>query len=172
MSIVETFAEERRARLARIANRAVPQTVTLPPVVSKKYYKPTTPPAIIQDGVESLENEAAWSLAIMGLEDFTAPPKRLRIEEIQSVVALHYQMPRDDLLSQRRFKEILRARGVAIYLSRYLTLKSLPEIGRFFGGRDHATVLHSVRRVDERMQRDPEFADEVMFLWNKLKVRQ
>lgn len=170
MSYVETLHQERVDRLARIAARGLPEPKA---AFVKKYYKPSTPPAMLVEAAFGLGDEAAWAMAIMGLEDYSgAAPRRLRVEEIQSVVALHYRMARDDLLSERRFKELVRARAVAMYLARHLTLKSLPEIANFFGGRDHSTVLHAVRRVDERMRRDPEFYDTVMHLWNTLKARQ
>ena len=70
-------------------------------------------------------------------------PKRVKIEDIQRVVARQYNVSRSDLLSSRRTANVVRPRQVAMYLAKTLTLRSLPEIGRRFGGRDHTTVLHA-----------------------------
>ena len=77
-----------------------------------------------------------------------AEPKRVRIEDIQRVVARQYNVSRADLLSSRRTANVVRPRQVAMYLAKILTLRSLPEIGRRFGGRDHTTVLHAVRKIE------------------------
>src|SRR6201997_2975278 len=71
-------------------------------------------------------------------------PKRVKIEDIQRVVARQYNVSRSDLLSSRRTANVVRPRQVAMYLAKTMTLRSLPEIGRRFGGRDHTTVLHAV----------------------------
>ena len=75
-------------------------------------------------------------------------PKRVKIEDIQKLVASHYSVSRADILSSRRTATVVKPRQVAMYLSKTLTLRSLPEIGRRFGGRDHTTVLHAVRKIE------------------------
>ena len=75
-------------------------------------------------------------------------PKRVKIEDIQKLVASHYSVTRADILSSRRTATVVKPRQVAMYLSKTLTLRSLPEIGRRFGGRDHTTVLHAVRKIE------------------------
>jgi chromosomal replication initiator protein len=75
-------------------------------------------------------------------------PKRVKIEDIQRIVARQYNVSRADLLSSRRTANVVRPRQVAMYLAKTLTLRSLPEIGRRFGGRDHTTVLHAVRKIE------------------------
>ena len=75
-------------------------------------------------------------------------PKRVKIEDIQRVVARQYNVSRADLLSSRRTANVVRPRQIAMYLAKTLTLRSLPEIGRRFGGRDHTTVLHAVRKIE------------------------
>src|SRR5579863_7845351 len=80
--------------------------------------------------------------------------KRVRIEDIQRVVARQYNVSRADLLSSRRTANVVRPRHVAMYLAKVLTLRSLPEIGRRFGGRDHTTVLHAVRKIDAVIDSD------------------
>ena len=91
-------------------------------------------------------------------------PKRVKIEDIQRVVARQYNVSRSDLLSSRRTANVVRPRQVAMYLSKTLTLRSLPEIGRRFGGRDHTTVLHAVRKIEGLVGKDPVLADEVELL--------
>ncbi len=81
-------------------------------------------------------------------------PRRVRIEEIQRVVARHYNVSKADLLSSRRTRTIVRPRQIAMYLAKMLTPRSLPEIGRRFGGRDHTTVLHAVRKIEGLIQGD------------------
>jgi chromosomal replication initiator protein len=90
-----------------------------------------------------------------------AEPKRVRIEDIQRVVARQYNVSRADLLSSRRTANVVRPRQVAMYLAKVLTLRSLPEIGRRFGGRDHTTVLHAVRKIETLAGNDSAVADEI-----------
>src|SRR5690606_25236113 len=87
-------------------------------------------------------------------------PKRIRIEEIQRIVSRHYNVSRSDLLSNRRTRTIVKPRQVAMYLAKVLTPRSLPEIGRRFGGRDHTTVLHAVRKIEGLADTDPTLAQE------------
>lgn len=78
-----------------------------------------------------------------------AEPKRARVEDILKAVASHYDISRADIISQRRTANVVIPRQIAMYLAKTLTPRSLPEIGRRFGGRDHTTVLHAVRKIDE-----------------------
>ena len=98
-----------------------------------------------------------------------AEPKRVRIEDIQRVVARQYNVSRSDLLSSRRTANVVRPRQVAMYLSKILTLRSLPEIGRRFGGRDHTTVLHAVRKIEALTGNDAAFAEEIESLKRQLQ---
>lgn len=96
-------------------------------------------------------------------------PKRVKIEDIQRVVARQYNVSRSDLLSSRRTANVVRPRQVAMYLAKTLTLRSLPEIGRRFGGRDHTTVLHAVRKIEALVGKDVALADEVELLKRQLQ---
>ena len=98
-----------------------------------------------------------------------AEPKRVRIEDIQRIVARQYNVSRSDLLSSRRTANVVRPRQVAMYLSKILTLRSLPEIGRRFGGRDHTTVLHAVRKIEALTGNDTAFAEEIESLKRQLQ---
>ena len=91
-------------------------------------------------------------------------PKRVKIEDIQRVVARQYNVSRSDLLSSRRTANVVRPRQIAMYLAKTLTLRSLPEIGRRFGGRDHTTVLHAVRKIEGLVGNDVALADEIELL--------
>jgi len=91
-------------------------------------------------------------------------PKRVKIEDIQRIVARHYNVSRADVLSARRTATVVRPRQIAMYLAKILTLRSLPEIGRRFGGRDHTTVLHAVRKIDGLLKTDSALAEDVDLL--------
>ena len=91
-------------------------------------------------------------------------PKRVKIEDIQKLVASHYNVSRADILSARRTATVVRPRQIAMYLSKSLTLRSLPEIGRRFGGRDHTTVLHAVRKIEALCGKEITLAEEVELL--------
>jgi chromosomal replication initiator protein len=88
-------------------------------------------------------------------------PRRIRVEDILRIVAKHYGVSRADLLSSRRTANVVRPRQIAMYLAKTLTLRSLPEIGRRFGGRDHTTVLHAVRQIEGLVQGDKGLAEEI-----------
>jgi chromosomal replication initiator protein len=98
-----------------------------------------------------------------------AEPKRVRIEDIQRIVARQYNVSRADLLSSRRTANVVRPRQVAMYLAKVLTLRSLPEIGRRFGGRDHTTVLHAVRKIENLATSDTALAEEIEALKRQLQ---
>ena len=93
-----------------------------------------------------------------------AHDRRVTIEEIQKKVAEHYSIRLTDMSSARRARSVARPRQVAMYLAKQLTSRSLPEIGRKFGNRDHTTVMHAVSRVSELMERDGTFAEDVELL--------
>lgn len=90
--------------------------------------------------------------------------KRVRIEDIQKVVSRQFNVPRNDLLSNRRTRIIVRPRQIAMYLAKVMTPRSLPEIGRRFGGRDHTTVLHAVRKIEGMLAADQKLAHEIELL--------
>ncbi|MFG1378058.1 chromosomal replication initiator protein DnaA [Xanthobacter autotrophicus] len=105
-------------------------------------------------------------MAENAVKDLIRPtdPKRVRVDDILRVVAKHYNVSRADLLSQRRTATVVKPRQIAMYLAKTLTLRSLPEIGRRFGGRDHTTVLHAVRKIDGLVNADRALAEEIEVL--------
>lgn len=93
-----------------------------------------------------------------------ANDRRVTIEEIQKKVAEHFNIRVSDMHSARRARSVARPRQIAMYLSKQLTSRSLPEIGRKFGGRDHTTVMHAVKKVEELGLHDCDFAEDVELL--------
>lgn len=101
---------------------------------------------------------------ILGPVSRTGEPRRVRIEDIQRIVARHYNVSKTELLSNRRTRTIVKPRQVAMYLAKVMTPRSLPEIGRRFGGRDHTTVLHAVRKIEGLSGEDRQLAQEIELL--------
>ncbi len=98
-----------------------------------------------------------------------ANDRRVTIEEIQKRVAEHFNVRVADMHSARRARNVARPRQVAMYLSKQLTARSLPEIGRKFGGRDHTTVMHAVKKIEELKLTDSGFAEDVDLLRRMLE---
>jgi chromosomal replication initiator protein len=96
--------------------------------------------------------------------------RKVTIEEIIRKVAEHYNLRMADLISARRARVVARPRQIAMFLSKNLTSKSLPEIGRKFGGRDHTTVIHAVKKIEELKLVDVQIADEVEILRRTLEA--
>jgi chromosomal replication initiator protein len=99
-----------------------------------------------------------------------ANDRRVTIEEIQKRVAEHFNIRLADMHSARRARAVARPRQVAMYLAKQLTARSLPEIGRKFGGRDHTTVMHAVRKVEELRATDNSFNEDVELLKRMLEI--
>jgi chromosomal replication initiator protein len=96
--------------------------------------------------------------------------RKVTIEEIMRKVADHYCLRLGDMTSARRARQVARPRQVAMYLSKTLTSKSLPEIGRRFGGRDHTTVIHAVRKIEQLIDTDASIAEDVELLRRMLEA--
>lgn len=173
MSVAETLAhvQQVRSRLRNPAN-AVPdlgidlkrprkvlitehQEATIVPVMTRE-------PRRSEPTIESLElaiREMRTKLRAM-VKNVDGAPKVL-VEEIQHIVASKYGLSRTDLVSQRRTAALVRARHIAIYLSKELTTNSYPRLGKLFGDRDHTTMLHAVRKVQGRRDADAQFDSEI-----------
>lgn len=95
--------------------------------------------------------------------------RRVTVEEIQRKVAEHFSVRLSDLLGPKRVRTLARPRQIAMYLSKQLTDRSLPDIGRRFGGRDHTTILHGVSRIEELRQKDPQMAEDIELLRRMLQ---
>jgi chromosomal replication initiator protein len=92
----------------------------------------------------------------------------ITIEDIQKTVVSYYNISMHDFMSSRRSRSVARPRQIAMYLSKKMTTKSLPDIGRRFSGRDHTTVIHAIKKVEELMIQDKNFENEVKDLNQKL----
>jgi chromosomal replication initiator protein len=99
----------------------------------------------------------------------SAEPKRIKIDDILKIISKHFGVNRTDLLSSRRNRSIVRPRQIGMYLAKNLTSRSLPEIGRRFGNRDHTTVLHAIRKVEQLMADDMSLKEEVDLLKRLLR---
>jgi chromosomal replication initiator protein len=95
--------------------------------------------------------------------------RRVTIDEIQRRVAEHYNIRLSEMTSDRRARAVARPRQVAMYLAKQLTTRSLPEIGRKFGGRDHTTVIHAIRKIEELKLTDPAIGEDVELLGRMLR---
>jgi len=98
-----------------------------------------------------------------------ASDRKLTIEEIQRKVSEHYDIRLSDMLGPKRTRSLARPRQVAMWLCKQLTSRSLPEIGRKFGKRDHTTIMHGVRKIDELRQSDSQIADDLELLRRTLE---
>jgi chromosomal replication initiator protein len=99
-----------------------------------------------------------------------ASERKITIEEIQRRVAEHYNIRLSDLVGPKRVRNFARPRQVAMYLCKQLTSRSLPEIGRRFGGRDHTTVMHGVKRIEELRVQDGQIAEDIEMLRRTLEA--
>ncbi|WP_282182188.1 chromosomal replication initiator protein DnaA [Aliiroseovarius marinus] len=99
-----------------------------------------------------------------------ASDRKVTVEEIQRKVSEHYNIRLSDLIGPRRVRTIARPRQVAMYLAKHMTSRSLPEIGRRFGGRDHTTVMHGVKRIDELKGVDDQIAEDLELLRRALEA--
>jgi chromosomal replication initiator protein len=95
--------------------------------------------------------------------------RRITIDEIQRAVSTHFEVKQIDLISERRAVAIARPRQIAMYLAKRLTTRSLPEIGRKFGNRDHSTVIHAVKRIEDLRGKDSEIDGAVRTLMRTLE---
>jgi chromosomal replication initiator protein len=100
---------------------------------------------------------------VLGVE-----PRRIKVEDILRIVSRHYAVPKAEILSDRRHRSVVRPRQVGMYLAKQLTSRSLPEIGRRFGNRDHTTVLHAIRKIDRELSGDQRLKDEIEELKRQL----
>lgn len=176
----ERLHVERQQRLARIAGRAVldrPIDLRATEEAAKVSSLAWQPP----EPIEKPAPEPAFSFTdwLKRQEELNPFPKEFmqelrrlvdvhigrdgcpRIDHIQKVVASAYGVHVRDLKAARRTLNVVRPRQIAMYLAKMLTLASLPEIGRRFGGRDHTTVLHAIKKLDAVVEKDSAFAAEI-----------
>ena len=102
-------------------------------------------------------------------EALRASVRRISIDEIQKLCAAHYRIDASEMRSQRRARAVARPRQIAMYLAKKLTPRSLPEIGRVFGGRDHSTVIHAVRTIEAMRLDNPEMDADIRTIQRQLE---
>ena len=131
----------------------------------------------LEGALNTLVARTGEGVANLGLDEAQAilrphlrgAEKRITVDDIQKATAEHYGMKQVDLISERCNRAIARPRQAAMWLAKTLTTRSLPDIGRRFGGRDHTTVLHAVRRIEALRQEDPQLARDLEVLTRKLR---
>lgn len=135
-----------RERQARLGGRPLPR-----PKVRAAVVEPVVVPIVEQE-------EEAEPVEVVVLP---VPAPKLTIEAIKRAVCQHYGISHNEIISDHRNHRVVRPRQVGMYLSRKLTPRSYPEIGRKFGGRDHGTVISGCRRVVRLIEANPDFASDV-----------
>jgi len=165
-------------RISILESKAARADVPVPPkVLEFLAHKITTNVRELEGALNRLIAHANLFGRVISLETaqevlhdvLRAHDRKVTIEEIQKRVAEHYNIRQTEMTSARRARAVARPRQVAMYLSKQLTTRSLPEIGRKFGNRDHTTVMHAVFRVNELMQADGDFAEGVDLLRRMLE---
>lgn len=131
----------------------------------------------LEGALNTLVARVGGEIARLGLDEaqgilrphLSVNERKVTVDMIQKAVAEHYALKQADLISERRARAVARPRQVAMWLAKQITTRSLPDIGRRFGGRDHTTVLHAVRRIDALKVEDPAIARDVDVLMRKLR---
>ena len=131
----------------------------------------------LEGALNTLVARVGGDVAKLGLDDaqgilrphLACNERKVTVDMIQKTVAEHYSLKQADLISERRARAVARPRQVAMWLAKQITTRSLPDIGRRFGGRDHTTVLHAVRRIEQLKAEDPQIARDVDLLLRKLR---
>ncbi|HTK36291.1 MAG TPA: chromosomal replication initiator protein DnaA [Caulobacteraceae bacterium] len=131
----------------------------------------------LEGGLNTLVARAGDRLSRLSLDEaqtilrphLTKGEKRITVDDIQKATAEHFGMKQADLLSERRTRAVARPRQAAMYLAKQMTTRSLPDIGRRFGGRDHTTVLHAVRRIEELKAGDAVLAADLEAIARRLR---
>jgi hypothetical protein len=156
MSLVEELHAQHKARLARMGAPSPYQAAYCPPPAPVG-----PPPDYPKFNIQTLYYHQMWFFDLI-TERAALAAERPKVEHIQRAVANFFGLSKNDLLSARRTLNVARPRQIGMYLCKTLTLQSLPEIGRRFGGRDHTTILHGIRKIqgllpiDEKLNRDVE----------------
>ncbi|WP_371315942.1 chromosomal replication initiator protein DnaA [Brevundimonas sp.] len=163
---------ETLARLGVVSGEAMPEVL--------EHLVDRTPGSMreLEGAVNTLAAVAGARLSSLSVDETQAllgsalrggPERRITVDEIQKTVADHFSLKQADLLSERRTRAVARPRQIAMWLCKQHTTRSYPDIGRRFGGRDHTTVLHGVRKIEELMALDDQIARDVETLTRKLR---
>jgi hypothetical protein len=161
----QVAAAARRERERKIAAKAHPDFgIACPSASVRSGAIPLSPPPVSADKGNAPQRAVGprgriWFWIVEEI-DPRSPP-RVSIEDIQGAVERHCKVGHLDLISARRTASLVRPRQIAMFLARHLTPNSLPVIGRQFGGRDHTTVLHAVRKIEWLRTRDKTLAGDI-----------
>jgi hypothetical protein len=153
MSIEQSINQARKARLERIAARA------MEPAEPASTAPPQARRPRVKSHVLDLWYEAAWALEMVGLPD--RRPRMLSVGDIARATADHFGLDPHALFARGGGRAVVRARHLAIYLTRRLTTKSFAEIGERFGAPDHTLARYAVRRIEGLIVRDKQLAGNV-----------
>ncbi len=131
----------------------------------------------LEGALNTLVMRAGPSLGTLRLEEaqgllrphLRGGERRITVDDIQKAASEHFGLKQADLISERRTRSVARPRQAAMWLAKHLTTRSLPDIGRRFGGRDHTTVIHAVRRIETLRAEDPQLARDLEILTRKLR---
>ena len=176
--VADLHATTFELRLSILTAKAANSEIVVPPkVLEFLAHKINTNVRELEGGLNRLVAHASLCGSEITLEGthevlrdlLKAHDRRVTIEEIQKRVAAHWGIRLTDMTSARRSRNVARPRQVAMYLAKQCTERSLPEIGRMFGNRDHTTVMHAVERVTQLMADDPEFRENVDLLHELLR---
>jgi chromosomal replication initiator protein len=160
------------------ARRTLPTLVVAPGVLEFIAHRITSNVRVLEGAMtrlfamaELVGREITLELVQDSLADILrASDRKVSIDEIQRKVAEHYNVKLAEMIGPKRHRSIARPRQVAMYLCKVLTTRSLPEIGRRFGGRDHTTILHGVKKVEELMSTDSQLNDDIQMLRRVLQA--
>jgi hypothetical protein len=151
------------ARAAELEQRKIRQQLAAIPVAAIEAPLIHVPEVVVVEPSEPTPAEN-W-FVILGDDG----RQRHLIRQIQSVVCQHFNKKLSDMYTRRRTADIVLPRQIAMFLCKDMTPHSLPEIGRRFGGRDHTTVLHAVRKLTYMIERSPKFAEEIQIIRAKIQ---
>lgn len=164
-------------KLATLANQGKFHPSARPEVLQFLADRFTDSVRELEGALNTLVARVGGDVARLGLDEAQAilrphlacNERKVTVDMIQKTVAEHYSLKQADLISERRARAVARPRQVAMWLAKQITTRSLPDIGRRFGGRDHTTVLHAVRRIESLKAEDPALARDVDVLLRKLR---
>ena len=161
------YAAELRAHYAAVRVRVAAPAVASPVVAAPLCLPAPEPPKTPANLAEARRGEIAAKRKPLSPSTEAEPetvaslPKKVFVREVQAVVAAFYGISVAAMISARRMRELVRPRHIAMYLASETTGQSLPAIGRLFGGRDHTTVLHAVRKIERQIAASAELAAEI-----------
>lgn len=164
-----SFRETIAAKAAELADRKTRIALAALPVAALEAPLIRTPEAqVVTPDTEILPSGPNWFVVLAA----EPGPQYPSIRDIQKAVCKHYDVKMVDLLSPRRTADIVKPRQVAMYLAKELTPHSLPQLGRRFGGRDHTTVLHAVRKIPADSRADLALAHDLSVLFQTITGAQ